>query len=189
MRHRMRGRKLGRTKEHRRALFRNLACALINSVVADEDDPNKPHVPGRIITTVTKAKEMRPIVEKLITLAKKALPHEEAAEQYATSATRHSPEWQEWRKSERWQKWAQLRAPAVTYRRRAFAFLRDDRAVKILFETLAPRFRSRPGGYTRVLKLPSFRVGDGARQAILEFVGERDRPKAGRSKAPKVRPD
>lgn len=187
MRHRVRGRKLGRNAAHRKAMFRNMACSLINSLEVDEDARNKPKVPGRIITTVEKAKELRPLLEKLITLAKKALPHLDAAEQYATSAARNTEAWKEWRRSERWQQWAKAIAPAVNYRRRAFAVLRDKRAVRILFSTLGPRFRDRPGGYTRIVRLAEFRIGDGGRKAILEFVGERDRPRARRRAAPVVK--
>ena len=72
MRHRKHGRKLGRNASHRKALFRNMASHLIRSVRIDEDDEQKPKVPGRIVTTLAKAKELRPYVEKLITLAVRA---------------------------------------------------------------------------------------------------------------------
>lgn len=187
MRHRVRGRKLGRNAEHRRAMFRNMACSLIRSVRIDEDDPQKPRVPGRIVTTLPKAKELRPFVEKLITLARKARDHEENAEQFATDAKRGSPEWQSWRNSEQWNQWNQAKAPAVAIRRRAFSLLRDSEAVDILFDELAERFEDRPGGYTRVIRLPEVRLGDAGRRAMIEFVGapERDRVKRKR-KAPLV---
>ena len=187
MRHRVRGRILGRNASHRKAMFRNMACSLITSVRVPDDAPNKPAVPGRIVTTVAKAKELRPLVEKLITLAKKARAHEDAAEQFATSAARNSDDWKAWRKSDRWQQWANAIAPAVNYRRRAFAALRDKAAVSILFSELGPRFRERAGGYTRIVRLAEFRVGDAGRKAVLEFVGERDRVKARRRQAPVVK--
>lgn len=185
MRHRVKGRKLGRNASHRKALFKNMACSLIRSVVVDEDDPGRPKVPGRIVTTIAKAKELRPKVEKLITLAKKALPHQEAAQQYATTAERNTDAWKTWRESEQWSKYAQAIAPAVALRRRAFSVLRDKVAVKILFDTIAPQYANRPGGYTRVVKLPNVRLGDAGVQALIEFVGdERDRVKSGRRSGP-----
>lgn len=168
-------------------MFRNMACSLIRSVRVDEDDPQKPHVPGRIVTTLPKAKQLRPFVEKLITMARKARDHEESAEQFATGAKRGSAEWQNWRNSEQWNQWNQAIAPAVAIRRRAFSLLRDSEAVEILFDELAERFENRPGGYTRVISLPEVRLGDAGRRAMIEFVGapERDRVKRKR-KAPLV---
>ncbi len=191
MRHQKAGRHLNRTPAHRRALFRNQLCSLILSLREwpDEKVPGKPKTPGRIVTTVAKAKELRPLIEKLITLAKKSQAHEDAAEQFATSAERNTPAWKEWRKSDRWKNWNQAIAPAVTLRRRAFAALRDKDAVRILFGELAPRFRDRAGGYTRVVRLSTYRLGDAGPQAILEFVGENDRVKSRRRVAPVVSND
>lgn len=188
MRHQKAGRHLNRTPSHRRALFRNQLCSLILSLKEwpDETIPGKPKTPGRIITTLAKAKELRPQIEKLITLAKKSQVHEDAAEQFATAAARNTSEWKDWRKSPRWQQWNKAIAPAVTLRRRAFAVLRDKDAVRILFRDLAPRFRDRQGGYTRVVRLSTFRLGDAGPQAMLEFVGENDRVKTRRRVAPVV---
>ena len=177
----MRGRKLGRNSSHRKAMFRNMACSLIRAVRVDEDDDQRPKVPGRIVTTLAKAKELRPIVEKLVTLARQAAPHEVRAKEFATSAERNTAEWKSWRESEQWNKWNQAIAPAVTMRRRAFAKLRDNQAVDILFDELAERFEDRPGGYTRVIRLATVRLGDAGRQALIEFVGERDRVRRKRS--------
>lgn len=184
----MRGRTLGRTPSHRKAMFRNMACSLIRSVRVDEEDEQKPKVAGRIVTTVAKAKSLRPFVEKLITMARKAAEHEANASRFATSADRNSSEWKSWRESDEWRQWSQAVAPAVDLRRRAFARLRDKEAVDILFDELAERFQDRPGGYTRVVRLPSVRLGDAGQQAIVEFVGDRDRIRRKR-KAPVVATD
>lgn len=175
MRHRVKGRKLGRNASHRHAMFRNMASSLIRTVRIDDDDPDRPSVAGRIVTTVPKAKELRPYVERLVTMARKAATHQEAADEFATSAERNSAEWKQWRTSEQWQRWNQAIAPAVALRRRAFALLRDKEALDILFDELAERFRDRPGGYTRVVRLAQRRLGDAGEQALIEFVGERDR--------------
>ncbi|QDT16055.1 bL17 family ribosomal protein [Alienimonas californiensis] len=191
MRHRMRGRKLGRNASHRKAMFKNMASSLIRSVRPDEDDPGAPLVAGRIVTTTPKAKELRPFVEKLITIGKKARIAAAAAEEHATSAERGSAEWKQWREGEGWLKWTAARAPYVALRRRAFSKLRDEEAVDILFEELAERFESRPGGYTRIVRLAARRLGDGGEQALIEFVGEDDaRSRSGRKRtAPVVRDD
>jgi large subunit ribosomal protein L17 len=187
MRHRMKGRKLGRNSSHRKALFKNMATSLILSARPDEDDPAAPKVPGRIITTVAKAKELRPKVEKLITMARKARVHEQQAAEFATKAERGSSSWKTWREGDQWQKWVNAKSPAIAMRRRAFAVLRSKEAVDILFDELAERFETRAGGYTRIVRLTTRRLGDGGQKAILEFTGERDRPKAVRAKAPVVK--
>ncbi|MFG0333593.1 MAG: L17 family ribosomal protein [Maioricimonas sp. JB049] len=188
MRHRVRGRKLGRNASHRKAMFRNMAVSLIRSLRVDDDADNKPSVPGRIVTTQAKAKELRRFIEKLITMGKKAQPHIEAAGEYATDAERNSEEWKAWRQSDNWQQWNQRIAPALAYRRRAFSLLRDNEAVDILFDELAERFADREGGYTRVVDLAEVRLGDGGRKSLFEFVGERDRERS-RAAAPVVVPE
>lgn len=117
MRHRVKGNQLSRTSSHRNAMIKNMAVSLI--------------VHERIITTVPKAKNLRPFVEKLITLAGESSVHR---------------------------------------RRLAFARLRDRQAVSKLFEVLGPRFKERPGGYTRILKLAKPRLGDNGQRAMIEFV-------------------
>ena len=185
MRHKRKGRRLGRTSSHRRALYRNMATALFlterdemyyeDLTQSDGRVVNPPAVKGRIITTITKAKEIRPYVEKCITLAKKALPHQRAADKLACEHEKGSDAWKKWRDGEGWQKWNQAIAPAIDYRRRAFAMLRDKEAVQILFDDIAERFENRPGGYTRIMRLAKPRLGDAGTRAILELVGERDR--------------
>src|SRR5690606_22543106 len=90
-------------------------------------------------------------------------------------AERGSDTWRAWRNSPEWQNWSKAVAPVVAARRRALKLLGDKKAVEILFEELGPRFAERPGGYTRILKLATPRLGDAGAQAILEFVGVRDR--------------
>ncbi len=175
MRHRRKGRKLGRHPSHQRALLRSLATALFLTERDAEGEDNAPAVKGRIITTIQKAKEVRPVVEKCITIARRALPHQEAADQLEPNAERNSVEWRAWRTSEQWQQWNHAIAPVVAARRKALRMLGDKQAVRILFEDIAPRFIDRDGGYTRVLRLAKPRLGDAGTRAILELVGKNDR--------------
>ena len=116
MRHRHGYRKLNRTQSHRKAMFANMA----NSLIIHE----------QIKTTLPKAKELRRITDKMISLGKKGNLHS---------------------------------------RRQALSFLRSDQTIIKLFETLAGRYKERPGGYTRVIKA-GFRYGDNAAMAIVELV-------------------
>jgi len=175
MRHRRKGRKLGRNPKHQRALLRNLASALILTERDAELDDNKPRVKGRITTTLSKAKEVRPLVEKCVTIARRSLVAEDAAAEHDTAADRGTQEWKVWRSSDHWQAWNQAIAPAVAGRRRCLRLLGDKQAVGILFGEIAPRFADRPGGYTRIVRLAQPRLGDAGTQAILEFVGVHDR--------------
>jgi large subunit ribosomal protein L17 len=119
MRHGHGLRKLNRTSEHRIAMLRNM----MNSIIEHE----------AIKTTLPKAKELRRVIEPMITLAKE---------------------------------------PTIANRRLAFNRLRDRDSVVKLFNELGPRYKTRPGGYTRILKM-GFRVGDNAPMAFVELV---DRP-------------
>lgn len=165
MRHRKRGRHLNRNAAHRRSLFRNLTRALITH--------------ERIVTTLPKAKEMRPFVEKIVTLAKKA-------NAVVTAAAG---------KGEAEEKAARVKA--VHYRRQAMALLgpthgteiwdkkdesTGDTVLKKLFREIGPRFAARPGGYTRILKQHYRRLGDGGSTAVIEFL------KAGETKVQKKGP-
>lgn len=129
MRHGHGLRKLNRTSSHRLAMLRNM----MNSLIAHE----------AIKTTVPKAKELRRVVEPMITLAKE---------------------------------------PTVANRRLAFDRLRDRDSVSKLFDVLGPRFKARPGGYTRILKM-GFRVGDNAPMALVELV---ERTEVAATDAPEV---
>jgi large subunit ribosomal protein L17 len=182
MRHRRKGRKLGRNPKHQRALLRNLASALFlterDEDLYDTTDPllpKPPKVKGRIVTTLAKAKEVQPLVERCISIARRALPHQDAADRLEPDADRGSEKWHTWRESPGWQEWNRAVAPAVAARRRALRLLGSKEAVQILFEDVAPRFEDRPGGYTRVMRLATPRLGDAGTRAILEFVGVRDR--------------
>lgn len=126
MRHRKSGRKLGRTRSHRKATLSALSVALIRH--------------KKIRTTTAKAKEARSVVEKLITRAKRAIESE-----------------------------GESKPKDVHARREVFSYLRDREAVTTLFNEIAPKVASRPGGYTRVVKLGQ-RYGDGAEVAVLELV-------------------
>ena len=127
MRHRHGLRKLNRTSEHRVAMLRNMC----NSLLQHE----------AIKTTLPKAKELRRVVEPLITLGKQ---------------------------------------PSLANRRLAFDRLRDRDIVTKLFNELGPRYQTRPGGYTRILKM-GFRIGDNAPMAFVELV-DRPEPAAGRGR-------
>ena len=185
MRHRRKGRVLGRSPSHQRALLRNLASALmLTEREVEVDEVGAPKVTGRIVTTLAKAKEVRPLVERCITIAKRGLAALDRAKAFGTDAARDSAEWKKWRTSGQWGEWAKAVSPAVVARRRVVQLLGDKQAARIVFERIAPRFVDRPGGYTRILKLATPRLGDAGPRAILEFVGAD--VAAGRAQAPKV---
>ena len=129
MKHGIKQRKLNRKSQHRLAMFANMSAALIKH--------------EQIVTTLPKAKELRPIVEKLITLGKKG---------------------------------------GLSNRRLAMSRLRDETQLKKLFDTLAPRYKERNGGYIRILKA-GFRYGDAAPMAVIELV-DRDVTAKGKDSGP-----
>src|SRR5436190_18721594 len=131
MRHRVAHRKLGRVTEHRIAMLRNQATALLRH--------------EHLTTTVPRAKELRPFVERIITIAKRGIAN-------GTSSS------------------GSTEAKALHARRLVMHDLQDREVVSKLFETLAPRFAGRPGGYTRLLRL-GFRRGDAAEVAQVELIG------------------
>jgi large subunit ribosomal protein L17 len=130
MRHARAHRKFNRTAEHRKAMFANMSAALITH--------------EQVVTTLPKAKDLRPVVEKLVTLAKQGDLHA---------------------------------------RRRAVSQIRDLDAVKKLFEVIGPRYKTRSGGYLRIVKA-GFRYGDNAPVAVIEFV---DRDVEAKGKADRAR--
>ena len=175
MRHRRKGRTLGRSPSHRKALLRNMASALILTERDAEFDSNAPKVRGRIVTTLEKAKEVRPLVERCVTIARRSLEAQEHASQFSVNEERGSEGWRQWRQSDQWTQWVAAQAPVIAARRRVQQLLQDKQAVRILFDEIAPRFSDRPGGYTRVVCLAKPRLGDAGTRAILEFVGTHDR--------------
>lgn len=175
MRHRRKGRTLGRKPSHQRAMLRNMAASLFLTERNAEDEDNAPKVKGRIVTTVQKAKEVRPVVERCITIARRSLEAQREADKLNTTAERGSEAWKKWREGDGWKMWSKAVAPVVVARRRCFQMLRDKQAVRVLFADVAPRFAERPGGYTRIVRLAKPRLGDAGTRAVLEFVGVRDR--------------
>tara|TARA_R110002096_G_scaffold147671_32_gene307949 strand:+ start:8637 stop:9074 length:438 start_codon:yes stop_codon:yes gene_type:complete len=133
MRHRRKTVKLQRDSAHRRSLLANLACSLIEH--------------GRIRTTLAKAKALKPVADKLVTLGKR---NELAKEKSKNGSPKVTPQ-------------------TLHARRQALAFLRQEQAVKKLFEDIAPAAAGRQGGYTRVVKLGP-RASDSAPMAFVEWV-------------------
>ncbi|MGA8401027.1 MAG: 50S ribosomal protein L17 [Stellaceae bacterium] len=129
MRHGMHGRGFSRNSAHRKAMFENLAAALIKH--------------EQITTTLPKAKDLRPIVERLITLGRRGGLH---------------------------------------VRRQAIATLQDEKLADKLVTTLAERYKTRPGGYTRIIKA-GYRYGDNAAMAVIELV-DRDPAAKGQDSGP-----
>ena len=199
MRHRRRGRQLGRTSPHRKAMLRNMASSLFlteRSEIANEIHGNTPRVRRRIVTTIQKAKEVRSIVEKCITLARKVQPcYDQAAalmpEKLRDAETdRQSTAYKDWRNSDQWQEWAAARAPIVNAQRKALQMLGSREAVDILFNDIAPALieeaPDRVSGFTRILKIAKPRLGDNGTQAILEILGESNNRDTSTSAAPQA---
>lgn len=185
MRHRKKGRYLGRSPSHRRALLRNLASALFLTESDFFFEDEEPYIKGRIVTTLAKAKEVRPLVERCITIAKRVLPLLEEARRLEPTAPRNSEAWRQWRQSEAWYEWNRKMAPVVAARRRVLRMLGNNKqAMEVVFEKIAPRFVDRPGGYTRVVRIAKRRVGDAGVKAFIEFVGRNDRTKQRRAIRP-----
>ncbi len=173
MRHRVRGRRLGRNGAHRVALFRNLSRSIF--LTCDQDGEGCAIAEGRIRTTLEKAKEVRRVVERLITIAVKTKRCESVASKLICSFARGSDEWKRWRSSAEGQTWLHAQAKYIQRRRQLFDVLRSRRVVKLLLDKIAPRFMDRPGGYTRVVRIANRRLADGAKLAYLELVSEATR--------------
>lgn len=156
-------------------MLSNLASSLFLTERDAEFDDNAPKVKGRVVTTLQKAKEVRQLVERCVTIARRSLKHQERAEEFAPPDERGSEGWKQWRTSEQWRQWSDAMAPVVAARRRALQLLGDKQAVRILFDEVAPRYADRDGGYTRILRMAQPRLGDAGTRAALEFVGSHDR--------------
>ena len=172
------------------------------SELANEIHGNTPRVRRRIVTTIQKAKEVRSIVEKCITLARKVQPcYDDAATLLPESLQgdgfdKSSSAYKSWRQSDEWQQWAAARAPIVNAQRKALQMLGNREAVDILFNDIAPALveedPDRVSGFTRILKIAKPRLGDNGTQAILEIVGEsnnRDTSGSTTSQAPILEDD
>lgn len=139
MRHRVHGRKLGRDSAHRRALIKNQVADLICN--------------GQITTTLAKARTMRPVAERLITVAKRGLAADEKAKEVHARRT------------------VAARLPRIRTYEDDQGYYVDVNVIRHLFDEVAPRYAERPGGYTRIMKLGK-RPGDNADMAILMLVEE-----------------
>lgn len=146
MRHRVAHRKLRRTSEHRKALLRNLCTSLM--------------IKGRVVTTLAKAKELRPFAERAITLAKRGLSAQTPAQ--TLSYRRLAAGYFIGGHSE-------IRFKPHGGQKRIIDRTGAPLALKKLFDEIGPRFMERPGGYTRIVKL-GWRKGDGSDMALIELV-------------------
>ena len=146
MRHRIAGYKLGRDTEHRKALHRNLAIALLTH--------------GQITTTVPKAKSVQPFVEKLITVARKG----DLASRRRVLRSIGNP------------RLVRSTDDPDLKRNKYGELIGGPRVVKILFDEIAPRYLDRSGGYTRIVRLGKNRVGDGSDLCVLQLVGNEEGP-------------
>lgn len=170
MRHRIKGRKLGRNSPHRKALFKNLSRAII--LTCEREQGGGAKADGRIRTTLEKAKEIRPFLERLVTIAVKARRSATDAGRLICPHERGTDEWKTWRSSSAGQAWLAVQASYIHRQRQLFSVLRSRHVVGLLINVVAPRFVDRPGGYTRVVRIAKRRLADGAHLAYLEFVGE-----------------
>lgn len=163
MKHRIKGRRLNRSPSHLAAMKRNMAISLF----AHE----------RLVTTVPKAKELRSFVEKIITLSKKGAAAMDGAQGEGEEATK-------------------ARLKALHVRRQLMQVfggkpkvqIKDDEinVIDKLLNEIGPRFATRPGGYTRILKRTERRLGDAAPTAFIELLGRNEEVKESKAAAPAV---
>jgi large subunit ribosomal protein L17 len=168
MRHRNAGKRLGRRKEERLALARNLTASLFGRFGQEREF---------ITTTIVKAKWVKPFAEKAITLGIKGYRELQKAadvggttvaemrKQHTEGATKDRKRFKDFPPKAR-----EHIAKSIHFRRMAAAQLRDADAVRALFDQIAPRYLERPGGYLRVLRKGEFSLGDNAPLAIIGFI-------------------
>jgi large subunit ribosomal protein L17 len=178
MRHRRAGYRLGRTTAHRASTLRHIAYGLFEH--------------GQVVTTIPKAKAVRPMVEKIITLAKQGDIHARRLVTAKLGGDRGAFDWLYLSKNPSDQEKEhvrQMREDAAQYfdlpdsstveRNRYGEIRKSPKLVKHIFENVAPRFRDRAGGYTRIVKLGRTRLGDATELCVIQFVGAEDGPEIG----------
>ncbi len=178
MRHLRGGYRLGRTTAHRASTLRNIAAGLFEH--------------GQITTTVKKAKAVQPLVEKIITLAKKGDLHARRNVIAKLGADRLGFDWIYLPKNatddekkavgalrDRASKFFNIPDSDKVERNRYGELRKAPKLVKHIFENIAPRFKDRAGGCTRIVKLGKARIGDGSELAIIQFVGAEEGPEIG----------
>lgn len=178
MRHQKAGYKLGRTTAHRTSTLRNLASSLFEH--------------GQITTTIPRAKAVQPLVEKIITLAKQGDLSARRNVISKLGGDRHGFEWlfvpkkaSEKEKQavdglrDRASKYFNVPESSTVERNRYGELRKAPSLAKHIFENVAPRFKDRAGGYTRIVKLGRHRIGDGGELCVIQFVGAEEGPEIG----------
>ena len=178
MRHRLAGYKLGRTTAHRRATLRNLAASIFEH--------------GQITTTVPRAKAVKPMVEKIITLAKRGDIHARRLVTAKLGRDRLAFEWLYVAKKATDEEKAIVDRQADAAKqffnipdadkveRNRYGELRTaPKLVKHIFDNVAPRYKDRTGGYTRIVRLGKRRIGDGGEICVFQLVGNEQGPEIG----------
>lgn len=178
MRHRKAGYKLNRTTAHRASTLRHIAAALFQH--------------GQVVTTIPKAKAAQPLVEKIITLARRGTLHARRLVAARLGGDRRAFDWLYLPKHasdaekdhvnrlrDRASQFFDVPDASQVERNRYGELRRAPWLVRHIFEHVAPRYRDRPGGYTRIIKLGRHRVGDGTELCLLQLVGAEEGPEIG----------
>ena len=178
MRHRRAGFRLTRTSSHRSAMLRNLAAGLFEH--------------GQITTTLPKAKALQPFVEKIVTLAKRGDLHARRLVIARLGGDRRGFDWlylakgasdtekeQVTKLKEFTEQFFKTPDGSKVERNRYGELRKAPKLVKHIFENVAPRFKDRAGGYTRIVKLGRHRIGDAAELCVIQFVGAEEGPEIG----------